>query len=233
MCGRCGYLLLGLGNIGQCPECGGNLIDVLVRSRGELKEGRRYRSERTLLGWPLVDIAFGPHKDEPLGYAKGWIAIGDKAMGGVAIGGASGIGIVALGGGGSLGLVGSLGGGMSMGGLVSLGGGMAGGTGLAVAGGASAGGIAVAGGASAGYVSSGTISAGNYARGVMVTGNYILASRRTDQEAREVFDTLTPFVGTLGLPVRATLTALSAWLVCAILLALVARLLSRTPKPSN
>lgn len=230
VCGRCGYLLVGLGNIGQCPECGGNLIDVLVRSKGELREGRRYRSKATLLGWPLVDVAFGPHKDERMGVARGWIAAGDVAFGGVAIGGAWSVGIVSVGGAGSLGLISAFGGGTAFGGMTSLAGGMALGTGLTVGGGAAAGGIAVAGGAAAGFISSATVSAGYYARGVVVTGEFLIAPRRTDPEARDVFTTLNPFIGSRGLPLRAGATVLSVGLGAAILIALLALVLSRKPR---
>lgn len=49
----------------------------------------RLRSRRKLLGLPLVDIAFGedPDTNEKTGHAKGWLALGDKATGVVAIGG--------------------------------------------------------------------------------------------------------------------------------------------------
>lgn len=232
MCGRCGYLLVGLGNIGQCPECGGNLIDVLIRSKGELREGRRWRTNATALGWPLIDIAFGPHKDERFGRAKGWIAIGDAAIGGVAVGSSWSVGLVAVGGGGGVGVISGFGGGLAFGGITSFAGGMAVGTGLSLGGGAAAGGIAVGGGAAAGFVSSGTISAGYYARGVVVTGEFLVAPRRTDPEAREVFDTLAPFIGARGLPLRAGVTVFSIGLGSAVLIALLAVVLSRRARPA-
>jgi hypothetical protein len=232
VCGRCGYLLVGLGNIGQCPECGGKLIDVLVRSKGELREGRRWHTNATLLGWPLMAIAFGPHKEERIGIAKGWIALGDIAIGGVAVGGAWSVGLVTVGGAGSLGVISAFGGGLAFGGVTSLAGGMALGTGLTVGGGAAAGGIAVAGGAAAGFVSSATVSAGYYARGVVVTGEFLVASRRTDPEAREVFTTLAPFIGSRGLPMRAAGTVISIGFGAALLISLLALILSRRPRPA-
>jgi hypothetical protein len=53
-------------------------------------EGRRWQSRRTLWGWPLLDIAFSnpggwlnPADQSTLGRARGWIAVGDSARGGL------------------------------------------------------------------------------------------------------------------------------------------------------
>ena len=67
-----------------------------------------YRSSLHLLGLPLIHIAIGPSENDPgnRGFAKGWIAIGDVALGillaigglaagGVAVGGIS-LGVLAL-----------------------------------------------------------------------------------------------------------------------------------------
>ena len=63
------------------------------------KTSKRYESRASLLGLPLVSIAFGPDaaRGETRGVAKGWFAMGDVAIGGLAIGGAS-AGVVAIGG---------------------------------------------------------------------------------------------------------------------------------------
>src|SRR5690606_37537625 len=109
-----GYLLKGLTDAAQCPECGSSLVETLVRVKGSATaSGRRYRSQATLLGWPLLEIATGPREDlgERYGKAKAWIAVGDVAIGGVAMGG-SAFGVVAAGG---LAIGGATMGGMSIG----------------------------------------------------------------------------------------------------------------------
>lgn len=89
----------------------------------------RYRSQKQLLGYPLLVIARGPDDNagERRGIAKGIIAIGDIAFGVVAIGGIS-AGVISIGGL-SLGLFavgGIAAGGITLGGvaigLISLGG---------------------------------------------------------------------------------------------------------------
>ncbi|MBC8115755.1 MAG: hypothetical protein H7062_15325 [Candidatus Saccharimonas sp.] len=112
-------------------------------------EGRVYRSRSMLLGLPLIDInvsdpAFTPDSSNasppPRKYARGWIAIGDRADGILlAIGGVA-RGCFAFGGM-AMGIV--SGGGVALG-LVSLGGVALGGI---VLGGLSLGGIAIGGGA--------------------------------------------------------------------------------------
>ncbi|HUH66572.1 MAG TPA: hypothetical protein VLZ07_09065 [Syntrophales bacterium] len=70
----------------------------------QLKNGVRKRSETTVLGLPLVDIAFGadPDKGENRGHTRGLIAAGDIATGWIAVGGIAkgggAIGITAVGG---------------------------------------------------------------------------------------------------------------------------------------
>ena len=51
----------------------------------ERYEGRRWTSQREFLGLPIVDVAFSSpasfHKSDPVPKARGWIAIGDHAVG--------------------------------------------------------------------------------------------------------------------------------------------------------
>lgn len=95
-CRECGYDLTGLTESPRCPECGGAVVDVLVRA-SMTKAGRRYRSEATLFGLPLVAIASGPHGAEQYGAPVGIIAMGDRPRGVIAIGGAP-VGFIACGG---------------------------------------------------------------------------------------------------------------------------------------
>lgn len=59
------------------------------------KNSIRRRSQKTIFGLPLYDIAFGPDLEagELRGHAKGVVAIGDVATGGLAIGGLASGGI--------------------------------------------------------------------------------------------------------------------------------------------
>jgi hypothetical protein len=106
-CGNCGYSLKGLTESSKCPECGRPLVEVL--ERGPLiSYGRRYTSDIVIFGLPLLQIALGPHENEKTGRARGIIAIGDRAVGWLAIGGLArgliacggfAVGVVAIGGG--------------------------------------------------------------------------------------------------------------------------------------
>ena len=96
-CSACGYDLSGAIESSKCPECGRPLVEVLVRDEGAQAARRRYQSEQTFLGLPLVSVAFGRDANGKPGHAKGWLAIGDKATGVVAMGGRA-FGVVAIGG---------------------------------------------------------------------------------------------------------------------------------------
>ena len=86
-CSNCGYVLTGLTESSKCPECGKPLVEVLTRQTFSFgNTGKRYRSKATLFGWPVIDVALGPKDGELRGQAKGIIAIGDLAVGGLAIG---------------------------------------------------------------------------------------------------------------------------------------------------
>ncbi len=164
-CSECGYVLTGATDSSKCPECGRPIVEVLTRAPRTSQQGKRYRSEAELWGWPIIDVAFGPKHDEVRGRARGIIALGDDAMGGIAVGGQA-RGIVAVGGG-ALGVC-SFGGG-SVGLLTSFGGFSMGG--IAVGGGA-IGGIAAGGGA-IGFVAQGGGAIGYYARGGGPIGKHI------------------------------------------------------------
>lgn len=150
ICGNCGYTLTGAIGASACPECGKPLVEVMERKPSTSRPGyRRYRSERIVMGYPLVDIAVGADPGRKMGHARGIIAIGDDAVGVIAIGtfarggvaiGAFSAGGIALGSFG-LGLLGALGGfaaaglgavgGMAASGYFAMGGMAAGHTGLA------------------------------------------------------------------------------------------------------
>lgn len=145
-CGGCGYDLSGVTESSKCPECGRPLVEVLrwPDRAGPHGIGRRYTSPLRVLGMPLVHIALGPGPEGRMGKARGFVAVGDDAMGVIAFGGFA-RGVVAVGGLGagvfsfgglSLGLVGAVGGGAGAGGFA------AGGTSLAGA--AAVGGAALA-----------------------------------------------------------------------------------------
>lgn len=193
-CGACGYLLTGATTSAVCPECGRPLVDVLQRGRARLGrvKRRRYESGVRFLGMPAVSIALGPDEDGRAGRARGWIAIGDVAFGGVAVGNGFAAGIVAIGGGASAGVV-SIGGGAGLGALAGVGGGL--GTGGLAMGGCAAGGIAV-GGAAFGYGALGGAAAGYYAKGGGAMGVHVVSASQSDPQAVAFFDSIAWLVGT-------------------------------------
>lgn len=186
-CGNCGYSLVGATESSKCPECGRAIVDVLERTVAKLR-GRRYRSPIILFGLPLVDIALGPHEDEPAGRARGIIAIGDSARGWLALGGFA-RGFIAVGGC-AIGVVAL--GGFALG-VFALGGGALGLL-LALGGGAGSAGVAV-GGAAVGFIAEGGGAVGYYAHGGGVWGAHVVGPGRRDAHAVDVFNLLHSRIG--------------------------------------
>jgi RNA polymerase sigma factor (sigma-70 family) len=67
-------------------------------SAGKISKGFEYRSNMTLLGLPLIHVKLGNALGQGRGPAKGWIAIGDTAVGILFAAGGVAVGGVALGG---------------------------------------------------------------------------------------------------------------------------------------
>ncbi|MEQ8209961.1 MAG: hypothetical protein RH917_09015 [Lacipirellulaceae bacterium] len=135
------------------------------------KAGVRRRSEATLFGLPLYDIALGPDpaSGEMRGHARGIFAVGDIATGVAAFGGIA-RGLIALGG-------------VAFGGIAI--GGCA--IGLLLAfGGFALGTIAVGGGA-VGLIAVGGGTVGYYAFGGGAFGKYVVSGAHIDPEAFEFF----------------------------------------------
>ena len=139
-------------------------------------EGVDYRSEREFLGVPLVHIASGIDlRTGKRRVARGWLAVGDTAIGGIAFGGVA-MGGLAFGGL-TLGIVSY--GGCALG-LFAIGGlaiGLAGAfAGLAIGGFAAVGGLAI----------------GYFAHGGGVIGEHVLGPMRQDPEAVRFFKPWAP-----------------------------------------
>ena len=156
-------------------------IEALEREVALLKQGMvpvrgvRKRSQTTIWGWPLYDIAVGPdpERGEMRGHARGIIACGDLATGFLALGGGA-RGFLAIGGG-ALGVI-AVGGGAV--GLVAMGGGAIG--------------LLAFGGAAIGVVAFGGGAFGYYACGGDAIGPYVLTAKKQSPEAVEFFQSWFP-----------------------------------------
>jgi serine/threonine protein kinase len=160
--------------------------------RGEPFE---YKSPRTLLGLPLVHIAFGPpvvrrhdrrvvivfgyQRGRKLARAKGWLAIGDIAQGVLAIGSIAGGGVA----------IGALSCGVVSLGALALGGLALGGCGIGlIATGGVAVGVLAFGGIAIGVTAIGGFAAGHFAQGGRAVGDFVVSGARRDPEAVAYFD---------------------------------------------
>lgn len=192
-CGDCGYDLTGATDSAKCPECGRPIVEVLMRPAFQVRGGgKRWRSRAQIMGMPAVDIAIGPLGDDPVGRARGFIAIGTEARGMLAIGGRA-YGLVAVGG---FAMGGFTFGGMSLGALSAFGG-MA--CGLFASGGWAVGAFAQGGGA-AGWIAQGGMAFGWFARGGAAFGlRTISAGGARSDAAQAMFDRFALFFGS-GLP---------------------------------
>ena len=83
-CGACGFDLSGTTESGRCPECGRPIVETLVRTQ---TTARIWESRARLLGMPAIAIAHGLDGRGRPARARGWIAIGPRARGVVALGG--------------------------------------------------------------------------------------------------------------------------------------------------
>ena len=137
--------------------------------------GVRKRSQTTIWGWPLYEIATGPdpERGEIRGHARGIIAIGDIPTGLLALGGGA-RGFLAIGGGAT--------------GVIAIGGGAVG----IVALGGAAFGLLAFGGAAIGMVAFGGGACGYYACGGEAIGQYVLSSTKQSPEAVQFFQSWFP-----------------------------------------
>lgn len=141
-------------------------------ARGELLE---YESPARCWNLPLLAMRSSARPEGRRGVARGWLAIGPRAVGVVAIGGRT-LGVVSLGGFGA-GVVSF--GGFSLG-LLALGGFSLGG----VAQGGFAAGAVATGGFAAGYAAVGGGAAGHYAAGGKAWGRHLICAADVDSPAR-------------------------------------------------
>ena len=84
---------------------------------------REYKTKVRLFGLPLVHMAVRSHRSEGPGVARGWIAVGERAFGGVVAVGNVAVGPIAMGGFAIGGLCGSIVavGGFAVGAIISVG----------------------------------------------------------------------------------------------------------------
>lgn len=138
--------------------------------------GVEYRTEAKLFGLPLAHFHLGPNSQpRKLRVAKGWLAIGDVAIGvssfglcslGVFSFGVFGIGVLAFA-------------------PIAAGVGAIGGLSF---------GVWPKGGVAVGYAPVGGVAAGRYAAGGVAIGTYVLTGTQRDPEAVEYFRTVSPWV---------------------------------------
>lgn len=149
---------------------------AVLQKRGYPYRGIRKRSNQTLWGLPLYDIALGPDPEsgEMRGHARGIIAVGDIATGVLALGGIA-RGLIAVGG-------------LAAGVLLSIGGLS---VGLLAFGGLAIGGIAVGGGA-VGGIAIGGGAFGYYAVGGGAFGEHVISGMQQDLEAIRFFNDWLP-----------------------------------------
>lgn len=206
------------------------MVEVLARASLAFgtHHARRFRSETTVFGMPLVDIAMGPRPEfgEMRGKARGFVAIGDDARGFIAIGGFA-MGGVTLGGG-SIGVF-SIGGG-AIGLLSAVGGGAVSPCGLAVGGGAI--GVFATGGGALGVYARGGGAIGYYAEAPGAIGMHVITLQEQDPQAVAAFDQVSWLMSTPSNTLSLLLPA--GWamglpVVMAMLLLLIARMFARMP----
>ncbi len=140
-----------------------------------LGQPTEFRSRRHLLGLPLVHIHMGPRPLGRMRTARGWFAVGERAIGGLACGAMS-CGLVAFGG--------------MAAGLVSWGG-LSLGLGIAF-GGIALGGFAF-GGIAIGYLAFGGVAVGMYAIGGLPLGQHLFGGGQHDQSAIDFLRRLWPW----------------------------------------
>jgi hypothetical protein len=143
-----------------------------------LPGGYRYTSPVQFLGLPLVDINKGfPSPGEGVLVARGWLAVGQVAVGGIAFGGRLAVGGLAFGG-------------LSVG-AVALGGL---GLGLVAFGGVAVGLLLAAGGMAVGWTALGGMAWGHWAAGGSAFGTHVMSGQGVDPVAYEWFRSYLPWV---------------------------------------
>lgn len=223
-CSNCGYVLAGLADSSRCPECGRPFVEVLTRPHTQFAGGKRYRSESTIFGMPVLAVAIGPHGNERRGHARGFIAVGDIATGVVALGGIA-RGIVALGG---IALGCFSVGGVSLGLLTAIGGCSLGG----IAAGGVAVGVVASGGVAVGLVANGATALGYFARGGAAIGTHIIRfGLPPDPQAARLFERIRFLVGSwppsIVTVLQAAVVPLASTIVATVFASLLALFASR------
>jgi hypothetical protein len=153
----------------------------IARQMQSMSKPFEYRSQRQLFGLPLVHVLLGTGSTGKKRPAKGWIAIGDIAYGGlVGFGGAFAIAPVSLAGGGAVGLISGAGG--FAGALLSLAGGLS--FGVWALGGMAVGIMACGGCAVAWTAAQGGVAVAHH----FALGGEVFARHANDTAARSYFE---------------------------------------------